>query len=69
MISMKKEVREVLRYAEDRGFVCVGQDGSNHWRLRHPSGAHVTLPSSPGKHRRWDKNAKAKINRIHKEQS
>lgn len=63
---MRKDVREVLRYAEDRGFVCVGLNSKSHWKLRHSSGAHMTLPSSPGRRGRWEKNAKADINRIHR---
>lgn len=44
-----KEVRDVIRYAEGRGWICEGQMGSGHIRLTHPNGGRVTISSTPSK--------------------
>lgn len=62
---MKKEVKDVLRIAEQHGFTCIGRSGKDHWTLQHSSGAKMTLPSSPS-HGRWKQNSVAHIKRIHR---
>lgn len=42
-----KEVREVIRYAESRGWVLEGMGRSGHVKLRHPNGAMVTMSATP----------------------
>lgn len=62
---MKKEIKDVIQFAEDHGFTVLGLTGGSHWRIRHASGAHLTLPSSPSRGR-WKQNAMADIRRIHR---
>ena len=62
---MKKEVKQVLKIAEEHGFTCIGLGGKSHWTLEHKSGARITLPSSPSRGR-WRQNALADIKRIHR---
>jgi len=61
----RKDVKDVIRYAKIRGFELAGHTGSGHWRLRHFGGESIILPASPSCSR-WDRNAKAKINRINR---
>lgn len=61
----RKDVKDVIRYAGLRGFELTGRTGTGHWRMVHLSGQAIILPASPSCSR-WDKNAKAKINRINR---
>jgi len=66
--ATRKGVKDVIRYAADHGFTLIGLTGSGHWRLVHASGEPLIIPQTPSCYR-WDKNAKAKINRIHRSYS
>lgn len=44
-----KEVREVIQYAEGRGWTCQGQMTSGHIKLTHPNGGRVTMSASPSR--------------------
>lgn len=60
----RKDVGEVIRFAEEHGFKCEGMTGSGHWRLRHISGPLLIVPATPGGYR-WRQNARSHIKRIH----
>jgi hypothetical protein len=62
----RKDVREVLVYAEERGFRIEGLTGSGHWKLRHHSGPMLIVPATPGGYR-WRMNSITHINRIHRQ--
>lgn len=62
-----KEVRELVKHAEENGFTCIGIGGSGHWKLRHTSGRMLVVPATPHGGRRWRQNAEAMIKRINKE--
>lgn len=67
---MKKEVRQVVKYAEDYGFRWEGYTGTGHAKLRHKGGQMLIMATSPNGGNRWRKNALALIHRIdatHKE--
>ena len=64
MARPKKEVAEVIRFAQTRGFVMEGLTGSGHWRLRHKSGSIIILSATPHGGSRNRKNALALIQRI-----
>ena len=59
---MHKRVRDIVTYAESIGFHLIGQDGSEHYVLRHRKGDY-RIPSTPGDWR-GDLNAKAALRRI-----
>ncbi len=59
----RKDVGEVIKYAESRGFQCVGMTGSGHWRLRHSGGRTVVISATPGRGR-FRQNSIRDINRI-----
>ena len=61
---MKKDVKQLIKYAEDFGFHWEGYTGTGHIRLRHKHGKTVTMASSPNGGNRWRKNALAIIHRI-----
>jgi hypothetical protein len=45
-----KLARELLKYAEDRGFEWDGRlTGGGHIKLRHPNGGVVLLAATPGR--------------------
>lgn len=45
-----KMARELVKYAEDRGFVWDGKlTGGGHIKLRHPNGGLVILAATPGR--------------------
>lgn len=68
MNKYRKDVRDVVRFAEDKGFVaCKGMTGSGHWKLLHPAGGMLILPATPHRGGRWVKNVHADIRRILKE--
>lgn len=67
MPRYKKDVGEIIRYAESRGFELTGMTGSGHWRLRHKNGPILILAATPNGGSRWRKNAIAHINRTHKD--
>lgn len=61
---MRKDVREVITYAEALGFVNEGQDGRGHYVLRHKaSGACERVPATPGAYT-WRANCLATLRRI-----
>lgn len=60
----RKDVGEVIKYAENRGFTCVGMTGSGHWRLRHTGGRTVIISATPTSRSRWRKNSINHIDRI-----
>ncbi|MFE6222926.1 hypothetical protein [Streptomyces sp. NPDC057854] len=63
--KLKKEVREVVEWAEPLGWTLLEEtDSHNHWVLRHvATGQHVHLPCTP-RNARTLENSKAKIRRI-----
>ena len=62
---MNKEVKQVIKYAEDFGFEFEGFTGSGHTKLRHKGGQMIIMATSPNGGNRWKKNAVAMIHRIH----
>jgi predicted RNA binding protein YcfA (HicA-like mRNA interferase family) len=64
----RKDVGEVIKYAQCRGFECLGMTGSGHWKLKHPTGGLLILPATPSGSR-WVKNVHSDIRRILKEKS
>lgn len=65
-LNPHKDVKAFIRFAKNYGFHLAGRTGSGHWRLRHAGGGSVILPATPSC-RRWTKNAKADVLRIHRE--
>jgi predicted RNA binding protein YcfA (HicA-like mRNA interferase family) len=63
MGKYRKDVAEFIKHAACRGFTEDGMNGRGHWRLRHPSGATVTVAATPHGGR-WRKNAEADLRRI-----
>ncbi|WP_189951264.1 hypothetical protein [Streptomyces roseolus] len=63
--KLKKEVREVVEWAEPLGWTLLEEtDSHNHWVLRHdPTGQCVHLPCTPRNTRSLE-NSRAKIRRI-----
>ena len=63
--KLKKEVREVVEWAQPLGWVLLEEkDSNNHWVLRHTaSGEDVHLPCTPRNPRTLD-NSRAKIRRV-----
>jgi len=61
---VKKEVRQVIKYAEAYGFHYEGQTGSGHAKLRHKGGQMLVMGTSPNGGNRWKQNAVALIHRI-----
>ncbi|GHF94425.1 hypothetical protein [Streptomyces hydrogenans] len=63
--KLKKEVREVVEWAEPLGWALQGEtDSKNHWILRHvATGQDVHLPCTP-RNTRTLENSKAKIRRL-----
>ena len=60
---MRKDVRELIEYAEQLGFTNQGIDGRNHYRLTHPNGTWFSAPATPSDTRSV-KNAKATLRRL-----
>lgn len=65
MGQYRKEVREVIEYAETRGWECEGLGRSGHIKLRHPSGGMVAVSATPSS-QGFTKAAKASIRRAEK---
>ena len=61
---MRKEVRQVIKLAEDHGFKYEGLTGSGHVRIRHRGGQMLIMPSSPRGGNRWRQNTISLIHRI-----
>ncbi len=61
---MKKEVRQLVKYAEDYGFTFESYTGTGHAKLRHKGGQMLIMATSPNGGNRWKKNALALIHRI-----
>lgn len=59
---MRKEVREIVDYAESIGFKCGDLDGSGHYPLRHRNGLY-SLPATASDWRNAQ-NARAALRRI-----
>lgn len=59
----RKDVGQFVRYAGGHGFACEGMTGSGHWKLRHPSGAVIIVPATPGGYR-WKANLEAQVRRM-----
>jgi predicted RNA binding protein YcfA (HicA-like mRNA interferase family) len=60
--TIRKDVAEVIKWAERRGFTLVGPTGSGHWKLRHPRCGVIIMAQTPGGGR-WQQNAKSLIRR------
>lgn len=58
----RKEVREIIAYAESFGFQLEGFNGRGHWILRIPGGPRLTVSATPSSPSAW-RNAKADIKR------
>lgn len=60
---MKKEVGELVRFAEDRGYTFDRYTGTGHYRMVHGrTGGVVIIPATPSDPR-WKKNVIADIRR------
>lgn len=54
-----RTARELLKYAEERGFVWDGKlTGGGHIKLVHPNGGRVILPATPGRGNRGQHSRK-----------
>lgn len=62
-MKCRKDVREVIRYAQSHGFDIEGLTGSGHWRMKHPTGGLLIVAATPRGYR-WRQNARAQIRRI-----
>lgn len=62
---LKKDVREIVDWAESRGWVLdPSPNGSQHWVLRYPrNGSRLAIPATTSD-RRNSRNAMAKIKRL-----
>lgn len=61
--KMKPAIRAIVTWAERHGWALQREkDGCGHWVLKHPGGATVRLPDTPGEYRGME-NAKAEIRR------
>jgi hypothetical protein len=60
---MHKRVTALIEYGALCGFSCDGLNGRGHFRLVHPNGAVVRIPSTPGDYR-GDDNARAEMRRL-----
>lgn len=63
MARYRKEVAEVIRYAEERGFKLEGYTGSGHWLMKHPLAGKLIIPSTPSGYS-WRQNTLADIRRL-----
>jgi len=63
MKASNKEVRQLIRELEQKGWVFVRMCGTGHFKMRHPSGGITIIPNSPSDGR-WIKNKRAEIRRI-----
>ena len=62
-IRLRKDVREVVRYAEQHGYEYQGIRKSGHLKLKNTRNGHcLSLPASPSCHY-WTRNAQADIRR------
>ena len=59
--QMNKDVKEVYDFALSLGFELQRYNG--HYHMKHPNGAHVTIPGSPSDHKAL-KNTMADIRRV-----
>ena len=59
----RKDVREFISLAKGHGFSVEGMNGGGHWKLRHTSGAWMTVPATPSGYR-WRKNLESTMKRI-----
>lgn len=60
-----KEIREIIRIAEDAGFHMDRYTGTGHYKMRHGGGGTIIIPSTPSG-RRWKQNVLADIRRYSK---
>lgn len=60
---MKKQVRELVEYAERCGFVLDGQNSKSHYVLRHPNGAVKAIASTPSDWRAFSR-AKSEFRKL-----
>jgi predicted RNA binding protein YcfA (HicA-like mRNA interferase family) len=60
--QIRKDVQEIIRYAEGLGFTMAGQTGSGHFKLVHPRAGFVIMAQTPSGHR-WALNAKSLLRR------
>lgn len=62
--KLRKDTREIVEWAEARGWELYDRTGTKHLVLRYPStGARMTIPSTSGDRRNF-LNAKTKMKRL-----
>lgn len=59
---MKKRAQELIEYGRLCGFAVAGNDGNEHWVMRHPNGSTVRVACTPGDYR-GDDNTRAEMRR------
>lgn len=59
---MNKRSKALIEYGKACGFTVDGQDGNEHYTLRHPNGSTVRVASTPGDYR-GDRNTEAEMRR------
>lgn len=60
---MRKEVGDMIKKAEAAGFTFDRYTGSGHFRMTHPSGGAIVIPSTPSGPR-WKQNVAGDIRRV-----
>jgi predicted RNA binding protein YcfA (HicA-like mRNA interferase family) len=59
----RKDVNEMISYAEGKGFKVVGMTGTGHWKLTHPRGGILIISATPSGGR-WRENSRSTINKL-----
>lgn len=61
---MKKDIKDLIAYAEELGWVYVRRTGDDHHLMRHPvTRQQQTIPSTPNGGKRGLKNCKQDLKR------
>ena len=63
MRAPHKEIREILRFAEESGFTMDRYTGTGHYKMTHRDGGTIIVPSTPSGDR-WKQNVLADIRRV-----